>query len=160
MSRKNIVLMRHTARRDGNEEWVGNLGRQGFEMVGRVIEWLKAKSIGTCAIYTSRYPVPCDTAEALSAGLPHTTNEVLKLLSDDGDRAHDIMELGAFLEGLENDESYDTVILITHEPLVRSALLSDLFRKKWMIPSDAARQIPYATTVFLMPNGSYTKFCP
>lgn len=160
MRRKNIVLMRHTARRGRNEEWVGDLGRRGFEMVDRVIEWLKASSVSTCAIYTSRYPDPRYTAQAISAGLPHVKNEILELLSDDGNRNQDTMALGTFLEGLENDENYDTVILITHEPLVRTILSKDLLWKKWRIPSDASHQIPYATTVLLKSDGGYTKFCP
>jgi phosphohistidine phosphatase SixA len=158
--RKNVVLMRHSIIWSGSGgQHIGELTRDGFEKVGLVIEWLKTNSIGTCVIYTSPDFDPRETTKVLSAGIPHVKNETCDLL---GGRCSDqaIGEIGKFLEAEDKGEGYDTIVLVTHEPVIREFLLHPTTYHEWGIESRNARQIPHATAVLLKPDHTYKKFCP
>jgi len=156
---KNIVLMRHSIIwSGGGEQHVGELTRDGFEKVHLVIEWLKTRSVGTCAIYASPDLDPRETAKVLSTRLAHVKNETCELLGGrHSQEATD--EIGLFLETKDKDEGYDTIILVTHEPVVRQFLLYPV-TYEWRIRFWDTKYIPYATAVLLKPDHTYEKFCP
>jgi phosphohistidine phosphatase SixA len=119
-------------------------------MVQKVSEWLKGQGIGTSAIYHSKNIEPTRTAYGLAGEFPHVKLLELELLEGEYELG-DGVELDALLETEDGFDGFDTIVLITHEPVVR------VIAKRRGVSADP---IGYATTIIFFPNGGWEKFSP